>query len=124
VIFDVTSGRIDLSGEKENEYFPDGVTEEVINALANVEGVHVVARTSAFFFKGKSVDVRQIGQALNVSTVLEGRVRREGNRLRVLAHSGLADCETATARDGHRWRPRRTSPPVRLRGSASPGDGW
>jgi hypothetical protein len=53
---------VNLSGEKENEYFSDGVTEEIINALANVEGVRVVARTSAFSFKGKNVNVRQIGE--------------------------------------------------------------
>src|SRR6266478_513443 len=74
-----------LSGDKENEYFSDGMTEEIINALANVEGVRVVARTSAFFFKGKNLDVRKIGAELNVATVLEGSVRREGNQLRVFA---------------------------------------
>src|SRR5213594_3259970 len=63
-----------LSGDKENEYFSDGMTEEIINALANVEGVRVVARTSAFSFKGKNLDVRQIGEELNVGTVLEGSV--------------------------------------------------
>ncbi len=76
---------VNLSGERENEYFSDGVTEEVINALANVEGLHVVARTSAFSFKGKNVNVRQIGEELNVATVLEGSVRQEGNQLRVVA---------------------------------------
>ena len=74
-----------LSGDKENEYFSDGMTEEIINALANVEGVRVVARTSAFSFKGKNLDVRKIGEELNVATVLEGSVRREGNQLRVFA---------------------------------------
>jgi len=81
-----------LSGGQENEYFSDGVTEEIINALANVEGVRVVARTSAFSFKGKNVNVRQIGEELNVGTVLEGSVRREGNQLRVVAQLiGAAD---------------------------------
>jgi len=81
-----------LSGGQENEYFSDGVTEEIINALANVEGVRVVARTSAFSFKGKNVNVRQIGEELNVATVLEGSVRREGNQLRVVAQLiGAAD---------------------------------
>jgi len=74
-----------LSGDKENEYFSDGMTEEIINALANVEGVRVVARTSAFSFKGKNLDVRKIGAELNVAAVLEGSVRREGNQLRVFA---------------------------------------
>jgi len=81
-----------LSGDKENDYFSDGMTEEIINALANVEGVHVVARTSAFSFKGKNLDVRKIGAELNVATVLEGSVRREGNQLRVFAQLiGVAD---------------------------------
>jgi serine/threonine-protein kinase len=76
---------VNLSGGQENEYFSDGVTEEIINALANVEGIRVVARTSAFSFKGKNLNVRQIGDELNVATVLEGSVRREGNQLRVIA---------------------------------------
>jgi len=81
-----------LSGGQENDYFSDGVTEEIINGLANVEGVRVVARTSAFSFKGKNVNVRQIGEELNVGTVLEGSVRREGNQLRVVAQLiGAAD---------------------------------
>jgi adenylate cyclase len=76
---------VNLSAEKENEYFSDGITEELINALANVEGVRVVARTSAFSFKGRNVNVRQVGEELNVATVLEGSVRRERNQLRVAA---------------------------------------
>ncbi len=76
---------VNMSGDKENEYFSDGMTEEIINALANVEGLRVVARTSAFSFKGKNVDVRRIGEDLNVATVLEGSVRRQGNQLRVAA---------------------------------------
>jgi adenylate cyclase len=67
---------VNLTGDKENEYFSDGITEEIINALANVEGLRVVARTSAFSFKGKDVNVRKIGEELNVATVLEGSVRR------------------------------------------------
>jgi TolB-like protein len=83
---------VNLSGDKENEYFSDGMTEEIINALANVEGVHVVARTSAFSYKGRNVNVRKIGEELNVATVLEGSVRREGNQLRIVAQLiGVAD---------------------------------
>jgi serine/threonine-protein kinase len=83
---------VNLSGGQENEYFSDGVTEEIINALANVEGLRVVARTSAFSFKGRNLNVRQIGDELNVATVLEGSVRREGNQLRVVAQLiGAAD---------------------------------
>ncbi len=74
-----------MSSDKENEYFSDGITEEVINALANVDGLRVAARTSALAFKGKDVDIRQIGEKLNVGAVLEGSVRREGDRLRISA---------------------------------------
>jgi serine/threonine-protein kinase len=76
---------VDLSPGNDQEYFCDGVTEEIINALAQVRGVCVVARTSAFQFKGKSVDVRQIGMQLNVRTVLEGSIRKDEDRLRVAA---------------------------------------
>src|SRR5438067_493509 len=83
---------VNLSSDRENEYFSDGVTEEIINALANVDGVRVVARTSAFSFKGKNVNVRQVGEELNVATVLEGSVRREVNQLRLQAQLiGAAD---------------------------------
>jgi serine/threonine-protein kinase len=76
---------VNMSSDKENEYFSDGMTEELINTLANVEGLRVASRTSAFAFKGKDIDIRQIGEKLNVGTVLEGSVRREGNTLRVTA---------------------------------------
>ena len=74
-----------MSADPENEFFSDGMTEELINALTEVEGLRVASRTSAFAFKGRDVDVREIGQRLNVTTVLEGSVRRAGNRLRVTA---------------------------------------
>jgi adenylate cyclase len=74
-----------LSIDPENEFFADGITEEIINALAQIERLHVAARTSAFFFKGKHADLRIIGERLNVRTVLEGSVRRAGNRLRITA---------------------------------------
>jgi TolB-like protein/Tfp pilus assembly protein PilF len=77
---------VDMSADKENEYFSDGMTEELIDALAKVEGLQVAARTSSFAFKGKSEDVRKIGQLLNVQTVLEGSVRKAGNRLRISVH--------------------------------------
>src|SRR5262245_35903589 len=76
---------VNMSSDKENEYFSDGMTEELINALANVDGLRVASRTSAFAFKGKDVDIRQLGEKLNVGTVLEGSVRREGDRLRITA---------------------------------------
>ncbi len=81
------------SADPENEYFSDGMTEEIINVLGKVPGVQVASCTSSFAFKGKEVDVRQVGEKLGVSTVLEGGVRKVGNRIRVTArltdvHSG------------------------------------
>ena len=74
-----------LSGDPEQEYFSDGMAEEVLNALASVEGLRVAARSSAFSFKGKNVDVREVGRRLDVNHVLEGSVRRAGSRLRINA---------------------------------------
>ena len=74
-----------MSSDPEQEYFCDGMAEEVINALTQLEGLHVVARTSAFSFKGRNVDVREIGNQLGVRSVLEGSVRTAGDRLRVTA---------------------------------------
>jgi eukaryotic-like serine/threonine-protein kinase len=74
-----------MSADPENEYFSDGMTEEIINALAKVPGMQVASRTSSFAFKGKDVDVRQIGEKLGVSSVLEGSVRKVGNRVRITA---------------------------------------
>ena len=74
-----------MSSDPENEFFADGTTEEIINALAQIEDLRVVARTSAFSFKGKNVDLRTVGESLNVTTVLEGSVRKSGNRLRIMA---------------------------------------
>src|SRR5438552_3118798 len=86
-----------FSQAKDEEYFSDGITEEVINALANVEGLRVVSRTSAFAYKNKNLSVRQIGEELAVATVLEGSVRREGSALRLTA-------QLINAADGyHLW---------------------
>src|SRR5262245_44319299 len=74
---------VNMSSDKEQEYFSDGLTEELLNALAKNPKLRVAARTSAFAFKGKNVDLREIGQKLNVSTVLEGSVRRDGKHLRI-----------------------------------------
>ncbi len=76
---------VDMSSQKDQEYFCDGIAEELINALTQLEGLHVVARTSAFFFKGKDVKIRDIGKELNVKTILEGSVRTAGNRVRITA---------------------------------------
>jgi serine/threonine-protein kinase len=73
------------SADPENEYFSDGMTEEIINALAKVPGIQVASRTSSFTFKGKEVDIRQIGEKLGVSSVLEGSVRKVGSRVRITA---------------------------------------
>lgn len=76
---------ISMSPDPEDEFFADGMTEEIINALAQIQQLHVVARSSAFSFKGKYVDVRAVGKRLNVRTVLLGSVRRAGNALRITA---------------------------------------
>src|SRR5436189_5078643 len=76
---------LDLSETKDQEYFCDGMSEEILEALAKVEGLRVVARTSSFSFKGKSTDVSEVGKKLNVENVLEGSLRREGNRVRITA---------------------------------------
>lgn len=82
---------LNLSDDPENEYFSDGMTEEILNALVGVRHLHVASRTSAFAFKGSKEDIRQIAEKLSVATVLEGSVRRAGNRLRVTAQ--LIDAE-------------------------------
>lgn len=74
-----------MSSDPENEFLADGITEEIINALGKIEELRVAARTSAFSFKGKLLDLRVVGDRLNVVTVLEGSVRRAGNRLRITA---------------------------------------
>ena len=75
----------DMSAEKDQDYFCEGLAEELIDALARLDGLRVVARTSAFHFKGQSPDLREVGEKLNVKTVLEGSVRKAGNRLRINA---------------------------------------
>src|SRR5207237_6958928 len=76
---------VDLSQAKDQEYFCDGISEEILDALAKVQGLRVVARTSSFSFKGRSVDVSDVRKKLNVENVLEGSLRREGNRIRITA---------------------------------------
>jgi eukaryotic-like serine/threonine-protein kinase len=76
---------VNMSPDPENEFFSDGMTEELINALTRVEGLQVASRTSAFACKGKDLDVQEIAHRLKVGVVLEGSVRRSGNRLRVAA---------------------------------------
>ena len=76
---------VNISAEEEQEYFCDGLTEELINRLSNIKELKVPARTSAFAFKGKEIDIREVGQKLNVDKVLEGSVRKTGNRIRITA---------------------------------------
>lgn len=76
---------INMSDDIGNEYFSDGISEEIINALTRVDGLKVIARTSAFAFKGKNEDVRTIGKQLGVSSVLEGSVRKAGQKVRITA---------------------------------------
>ena len=81
-----------MSSDQENEYLSDGITEEILTALSKVPGLRVPARTSAFVFKDRKEDVRKIGELLNVATVLEGSVRKSGNKLRIAATlSNVAD---------------------------------
>ena len=83
---------VNATSDPENEYLSDGMTDELISALANVEGLRVASRTSAFALKGRKEDVRSLGALLGVGTVLEGTVRKAGNRIRVTAQlSDAAD---------------------------------
>jgi TolB-like protein/Tfp pilus assembly protein PilF len=83
---------INMSGDKDNEYFSDGISEEILNVLAKTPDLHVAARTSSFAFKGKSMEVPAIALELNVRMVLEGSVRKQGDRVRITAQ--LIDAKT------------------------------
>ena len=74
-----------MSTDPENEYFSDGISEEILNALVKVEDLKVTARTSSFAFKGDNTDIREIGKILNVENILEGSVRKAGNKVRITA---------------------------------------
>ncbi len=89
-----------MSGDPDQEYFSDGITEDIITDLSKVAGLLVIARNSSFSYKGKNVDVRTIGRDLGVRSVLEGSIRRVGNRVRITAQ--LID----TADGGHLWAER------------------
>jgi len=89
-----------MSRDADDEYFSDGLAEEIINALAHIPGLKVTARTSAFAFQGQKLDIRRIAETLDVRTILEGSVRRAGNRIRVTA-------QLINAADGyHLWSER------------------
>lgn len=74
-----------ISSDPEQEYFSDGISEEIINTLAQLPNLKVAGRTSSFTFKGKNEDLRTVGEKLNVRTILEGSVRSSGNRIRITA---------------------------------------
>ena len=88
---------VNMSHHEENEYFADGLAEELMNVLAKIRGLRVVSRTSAFFFKGKDIDIPTVAQKLNVATILEGSVRRSGTRVRITAQL------IQVATDSHLW---------------------
>jgi TolB-like protein/AraC-like DNA-binding protein len=91
---------VNMSNNIENEYFCDGITEEIINALTKVKGLKVIARTSSFVFKGKHIDIREIGQQLGVNTILEGSVKKSRDKVRITAQ--LIDVKDGT----HYWSKR------------------
>jgi TolB-like protein/class 3 adenylate cyclase/AraC-like DNA-binding protein/Tfp pilus assembly protein PilF len=88
---------VNMSASKENEFFSDGITEEIINALARIKTLRVTSRTSSFFFKNKNIPVKQIGKELNVTTILEGSVRLSGDTIRITAQLIQAE------KDFHFW---------------------
>jgi TolB-like protein len=88
---------VNMSGDPEQEYFSDGITEDIITALSRLHWFLVIARNSTFVYKGKAVDVKQVGRELGVRYVLEGSVRKAGNRIRVAAQ--LVDAKNGT----HHW---------------------
>src|SRR5437773_2813813 len=88
---------VNMSGDEENEYFADGLAEELLNVLSKIRGLRVASRTSAFSFKGKDVDIPTVAQKLNVATVLEGSVRKSGKRVRITAQL------IEVASDSHLW---------------------
>jgi len=88
---------VNMSRDEENEYFADGLSEELLNVLTKIRGLRVASRTSAFSFKGKGVDIPTVAQKLNVATVLEGSVRKSGKRVRITAQL------IEVASDSHLW---------------------
>ena len=80
-----------MSGDPEQEYFADGITEDVITDLSKISGLLVIARNSSFAYKGKAVDIRIVARELGVRTILEGSIRRAGNRVRITAQLIDAD---------------------------------
>ena len=92
-----------MSGDSEQDYFADGMAEEVITALSRCSGLFVIARNSSFTYKGKAVDIRQVGRELGVGYVLEGSVRRGGERLRISGQLINATSGAHLWADRFRW---------------------
>jgi len=91
---------VNMSNDTEQEYFSDGMAEEILNSLAHLKDLKVAGRTSTFQFKGKNIDLREVGEQLNVRTVLEGSIRKQGNKIRITA-------QLINAEDGyHLWSER------------------
>ena len=88
---------VNMSRDEENEYFADGLSEELMNVLSNIRGLRVPSRTSAFYFKGREVDIPTVAQKLSVATILEGSVRKSGKRVRITAQL------IHVATDSHLW---------------------
>jgi adenylate cyclase len=89
-----------MSGDQEQEYFADGIVEDIITALSRFSGLFVIARNSSFIYKGHAVDVKRVGRDLGVRYVLEGSVRKSGNRVRITGQ--LVD----TSNGAHLWADR------------------
>ncbi len=89
-----------MSGDPEQEYFSDGISEDIITDLSKIAGLIVIARNSSFTYKGRSVDVREVGRELGVRSVLEGSIRRAGQRVRITAQ--LIDATSGS----HLWAER------------------
>ena len=94
-----------MSGDPEQEYFADGMVEDIITALSRFQSLFVIARNSSFSYKGQSPDIRQVGRELGVRYVLEGSIRKSANRIRVTGQ--LIDTLTGKSHLGRPLRPRR-----------------
>ena len=88
---------VNMSSDKEQEYFSDGISEEILNVLAKLPKLHVTSRSSSFFYKGKDIKISQVAEELGVNNILEGSVRRSGNKIRITAQ--LIEAKT----DKHLW---------------------
>ena len=96
-----------MSGDAEQDYFADGMVEDIITGLSRIKWLFVIARNSSFTYKGRAVDVKQVGRELGVRYVLEGSVRKAGNRVRITGQ--LIEAETGSASLGRPLRPRRST---------------